>query len=161
MSNLALRYSRNREDAVQGLNSGFLKVLLNLKKYNPEFALATFIRHIMINHLIDEFRKEQKHTGHMSMDAAGAMSGHTTRNDGELKLEGHDLFRLLQSLPEMTGKVFNLYAVDEYKHHEIATMLGIPEGTSKWHVSAARRLLKEMIVKQNEPETTPVKTTVP
>jgi RNA polymerase sigma-70 factor (ECF subfamily) len=63
-------------------------------------------------------------------------------NEGEQKLDAEALFDLLKSLPAMTEKVFNLYAIDGFKHKEIAEMLAISEGTSKWHVSDARKRLK-------------------
>jgi RNA polymerase sigma-70 factor (ECF subfamily) len=47
----------------------------------------------------------------------------------------------------MDRQVFNLFAIDGYTHKEIATMLGISEGTSKWHVHEARKKLKESLVK--------------
>ena len=43
--------------------------------------------------------------------------------------------------------IFNLYAIEGYKHQEIASMLGIAEGTSKSQLSHARKILKEQIVK--------------
>jgi RNA polymerase sigma-70 factor (ECF subfamily) len=42
--------------------------------------------------------------------------------------------------------VFNLYAIEGFKHHEIATMLKISEGTSKSQLSHARKLLQHQIV---------------
>jgi RNA polymerase sigma-70 factor (ECF subfamily) len=53
-----------------------------------------------------------------------------------------ELFELIQQLPPATKAVFSLYAVDGYKHKEIAEMLNISEGTSKWHFAEARRKLQ-------------------
>jgi len=47
----------------------------------------------------------------------------------------------------MSQKVFNLYAIDGFAHKEIAEMLDMSEGTSKWHLSFSRQQLKEMITK--------------
>ncbi|MBK9417930.1 MAG: sigma-70 region 4 domain-containing protein [Flavobacteriales bacterium] len=47
--------------------------------------------------------------------------------------------------PDMSRKVFNLFAMDGYAHAEIAELLGISEGTSKWHVSHARQVLQQAI----------------
>ena len=66
-------------------------------------------------------------------------------NEAALRLEAEELEAMLHRLPEVTCRVFNLYAIDGYKHKEISAMLSISEGTSKWHLSVARKKLKKMI----------------
>ena len=56
-----------------------------------------------------------------------------------------ELFEIIQKLPPSSRNVFSLYVIDGFKHHEIAKQLGISEGTSKWHLSAARKALRAMI----------------
>ena len=60
-------------------------------------------------------------------------------------LESEALYQLIQLLPPAARSVFSLYVVDGYKHAEIAAMLGIEEGTSKWHLNDARRRLKILL----------------
>jgi RNA polymerase sigma-70 factor (ECF subfamily) len=60
-------------------------------------------------------------------------------------MESEALAALLDRVPDMSRKVFNLFAIDGYSHAEIATLLGISDGTSKWHVSHARRVLQQAI----------------
>lgn len=145
MSSIALRYTNNEDDALQKLNGGFLKVLQNTEKYDSQYALATWIRNIMVNHLIDEFRKEKKYIASIHLSDYEGVSMAVDYNEGELKLEEDELRMMLSRLPEVTKKVFNMFAIDGYKHREIADYLNISEGTSKWHVSDARRRLKEML----------------
>lgn len=61
------------------------------------------------------------------------------------EMEAEAFNELLTRLPAMTRNVFNLFAIDGYAHAEIAQLLSISEGTSKWHVSHARQLLREAI----------------
>jgi RNA polymerase sigma factor (sigma-70 family) len=68
------------------------------------------------------------------------------------KLEMDVLMGLLKRLPEVSRKVFNLYVIDGYAHKEIGDMLGISDGTSKWHLSNARKLLREMVYKLQKSE---------
>ena len=56
-----------------------------------------------------------------------------------------DIQFLIVSLPDGYKIVFNLYAIEGYKHKEISSMLGITEGTSKSQLSHARKMLKEQI----------------
>jgi RNA polymerase sigma-70 factor (ECF subfamily) len=155
MSSVALRYSNSEDDAVQKLNGGFFKVLTNIKKYDNQYALATWIRNILVNHLIDEFRKEKKYIANIHLTDFEDVTPEVDYNEGELKLDEESLRSLLNRLPDVTRKVFNMYAIDGYKHREIGDYLSISEGTSKWHVSDARKKLKAMLedVKQREERT--------
>ena len=66
-------------------------------------------------------------------------------NEAISKMSGDELLRLIRQLPVTTRLVFNLYGIDGFSHREIADMLGISEGTSRWHLSDARRQLKLII----------------
>jgi RNA polymerase sigma factor (sigma-70 family) len=52
---------------------------------------------------------------------------------------------IIAKLPPATHAVFVLYAVEGYNHREIAEKLGISEGTSKWHLSEARKTLQQQL----------------
>ncbi len=145
MSSIAVRYANNHDDVIYKLNGGFYKVLVNLPKFNNQYALATFIRNVLVNHFIDEFRKEKKHLKNIEFKDASDLEAGVTFNDGESALEADELLIILKRLPEVTRKVFNLFAIDGYKHNEISKMLGISEGTSKWHVNEARKRLKLLL----------------
>jgi RNA polymerase sigma factor (sigma-70 family) len=145
MSSIALRYTNNQEEAIQQMNLGFFKVLNSLEKFNDQYALATWIRNILVNHLIDEFRKNKKHITNIHITDFQEYDFGISLNEGALKLEEQELRALLKTLPEVTQKVFNMYAIDGFKHTEIGTLLGISNGTSKWHVSEARKRLKVQI----------------
>ena len=57
---ICIRYTRNEDTAKEILNIGFFKILTNMNKYKPEIPFKAWIRRIMINTLIDEFRKQKK-----------------------------------------------------------------------------------------------------
>lgn len=150
MSSIALRYTHNEEDALQRLNGGFYRVLKNLEKYDNQYALATWIRNILVNHLIDEFRKEKKYIANIHLTDYDDLNPVVAYNQAELHFDAQELRNMLGRLPDVTQKVFNMFAIDGYKHREIADYLGISEGTSKWHVSDARKKLKVMLLAQEK-----------
>ena len=159
MSSIALRYTRNPDDVIYNLNGGYYKILKNLSKFDPQFAFATFVRNILVNFFIDEFRKEKKYVANIELTGDADPESGVSFNEGEASLEAQELLLILKKLPEITGKIFNLFAIDGYKHTEIAVMVGITVGTSKWHVSEARRQLKlilEKIAQQNKKEPKPL-----
>jgi RNA polymerase sigma-70 factor (ECF subfamily) len=150
MSSIALRYTHNDDEALQRMNGGFYRVLKNLEKYDNQYALATWIRNILVNHLIDEFRKEKKYIANIHLTDYEDVNPSVDYNQADLQFDAQELRSMLDRLPDVTQKVFNMFAIDGYKHREIADYLGISEGTSKWHVSDARKKLKEMLTVQEK-----------
>ena len=152
MSSIVIRYCNDEAEVLYKLNGGFLKVLQNMKKYNNQYSIATWIRNVMINHLIDEYRKENKSLTHVHVTAYEDFNVPVDYNIGESNIHEKDLLVMLRKLPHLTQKIFNLFAIDGYKHREISDYLGIPEGTSKWHVNDARKRLKVMLERQIQAE---------
>ena len=74
-------------------------------------------------------------------------------NDAESNIGFENIMKLVNELPEVSAKVFNLYVIDGYNHKEIGDMLNMSEGTSKWHLSTARKILREKL-EQIETRTT-------
>ena len=141
------RYYSNKEDSEAILNKAFLKILDNLKKYRTEVPFKLWIRRIMINTIIDEFRKEKKYKEQIHFSDSPVENKNADLNIADLKLDAAYLYNMLDQLPEMSKRIFCLYAIDGFKHAEIAEQMEISEGTSKWHVSNARSLLRDMLEK--------------
>ncbi|MBS1568197.1 MAG: sigma-70 family RNA polymerase sigma factor [Bacteroidetes bacterium] len=145
MMGICSRYERNRQDAAARMNEGFLKVLLNLGKRRPDVPFEAWMRRIIINTVIDAYRKERERKTQERMDMPMDAPTGSEVNDYLRHMEAEAFADLLRQVPEMSRKVFNLFAVDGYSHAEIADLLGISAGTSKWHVSHARQLLQQAI----------------
>lgn len=128
------------------LNTGFYKVFKNLEKYNAAKAtLYTWMRTIIINSCID-FNKPKYFDGDSTEQAADL---------GELpvvfsSMAAKDILALVRQLPNATQTVFNLYIIEGYNHVEIAEILNISQGTSKWHLSEARKKLQLLINKEQK-----------
>ncbi len=123
------------------LNDGFLKVFKNIHLYDAnKSGLYTWIRKIMINTAINFLQKKQI----VFNDSLSALPEETSiENDTLLKLDAEELLSLIKKLPPASQLVFNLYTVEGFTHHEIGAILGISEGTSRWHLSEARKQLKQ------------------
>ena len=145
---VCLRYRRSEEDAVAMVNEGFLKIVNSLPRYSPETPFEAWIRRIMINTLIDDFRKNRKVQElieNQDFTDTNNHAGLVDFNTADLQFEAGQLEAMVRSLPPMSQKVFNLFAIDGYGHLEIGELLGISDGTSKWHLSFARQRLREML----------------
>lgn len=143
---ICLRYSRDKDSAVEALNAGFLKILNNLSSYRPEVPYKAWIRRIMVNTLIDEYRKKKRESENVTyVEEYYDNSDFSEVNEALSRIGCRQIFEEVNKLPEATRKVFNLYVIDGYSHKEIGQMLNVSEGTSKWHLNAARQKLKTFI----------------
>lgn len=146
LMNVCLRYTRDEEEARSHFVQGFLKILTNLRLYNFDGAFESWASRVMINSIIDTLRSKKRYNQTIALVDADTMTNNDVSwNEFELRCAAEDVLNLVKKLPDATRAVFMLYAVDGYAHQEIASMLNIAEGTSKWHVSDARRRLVDLI----------------
>ncbi|WP_445749249.1 RNA polymerase sigma factor [Polaribacter sp.] len=123
---------------------GFLKVFTNLKSFEHKGSFEGWIRKIMVNTCITFLRKKNELDFYEDADTFQTES---TENLENTTVE--DLQKLIDLLPDGYKVVFNLYAIEGYKHSEIAEKLGITESTSKSQLFKARKLLQENYYKMN------------
>jgi len=147
MMNLCLRYTKNEQDALEALNTGFYKVYKNIHRFDGEKAsLYTWIRTIIINSCLDSIKKTNK-----TLSGAGELEQAANVHVPPAaisRMSAHEILLLVRQLPPATQAVFNLYVMEGFNHAEIASIAGISEGTSKWHLSEARKKLQTMINQQ-------------
>ena len=140
MLGVCLRYSKKLEEAEDVLQDGFVKVFSNLKDFTNEGSLEGWIRRIMVNTALDAIRKNTKFLKDISIDVVDFQIGN---NDYTIeKMNAEDLLSLINSMPEGYKVVFNMYAIEGYKHNDIATTLGISESTSKSQYLRAKAYLR-------------------
>lgn len=151
LMSVCIRYRNNEEDARSLVNMGFLKILTNMNKYDTKIPFEAWIRRIMTNTIIDEYRKERKQKElieYKNFEDNDNNDDLINYNEADQKFDASDLERMIKQLPNMSQKVFNLYIIDGYNHREIGNMLDISVGTSKWHLSSARKNIKEILAKK-------------
>lgn len=147
MVTICLRYTKNEDDAVEVLNNGFLKVFQHIQRYEPaQASLYTWIRTIVVNSCLDFIRKKARTEQHQELNTATEVH---VPPDIISRMKASELLMLVRSLPPSTAAVFNLYVVEGYNHKEIGGLLNISEGTSKWHLSEARKQLQQKIKLQD------------
>ncbi len=141
MMTVCFRYSKNKEDAEDSLNEGFLKVFDNICSFKGEGSLEGWVRKIMVNTALEKLRRKSNLYKIVSIEDLKAEQ--LSHEDLESNLNAKELILLVQKLPPMYQIVFNLYAFEGLKHKEISAKLGISEGTSKSNLSDARTWLKK------------------
>ena len=147
MMAVCLRYSKDREQAEDVLQDGFVKVFMKLADFKSEGSLEGWIRRVMVNTALDQLRKNGKLLGDISTDDVAYKLEHNDPIEENLMAE--DLMKLILAMPEGYKVVFNMFAIEGYSHAEIAATLGITESTSKSQYSRAKAYLRERIERMN------------
>jgi len=143
MMTLCLRYTKNESDAMEALNSGFYKVYKNISRYDSQKAsLYTWIRTIIIHSCLDMIQRNQHASATAEMEQAANIH---VPPDAITALSAAEILQLVRELPPATQAVFNLYVIEGYTHPEITGLMKISEGTSKWHLSEARKKLQNKL----------------
>ena len=145
---ICLRYSRIRDEAIEIVNDGFLKIFTKLDKYSKGLSFKGWVRKIMIHSAIDYFRRNEKHYHSLDISYAQYQDDPSTEKVLD-KLAAEEIMKAIQNLPPSYRMVFNLYVVDGFKHEEIANQLNISVGTSKSNLAVARDKLKRMLVMES------------
>jgi RNA polymerase sigma-70 factor (ECF subfamily) len=142
MLGICRQYIKDLQQAEDIMITAFMKVFTNLKNFEHKGSFEGWIRRIMVNECISYIRVQKK----VSF-LEDEFYVEDTFNNIESQFSVEDIQTLIDSLPDGYKMVFNLYAIEGFKHQEIAKMLGINEGTSKSQLSHARKMLKEQINK--------------
>ena len=142
MLSVCRQYVKDVHQAEDVMITSFMKVFTSLKNFEHKGSFEGWIRRVIINECISFIRVHKK-----VKFIEDETYFEETYNNIESQLSIDDIQSLIDSLPDGYKMVFNLYVIEGYKHHEIAMMLGINEGTSKSQLSHARKMLQDQINK--------------
>ena len=145
MLGICRQYVKDLQHAEDLLLSGFLKVFTNLSQFKHEGSFEGWIRRIMVNTCISHLRKKN-----LVVLADDDFIFNDAATDSLENTSVEDIQNLIDKLPEGYKIVFNLFAIEGFKHSEIAVKLGVSESTSKTQLFRARKLLQENYIKMNK-----------
>jgi RNA polymerase sigma-70 factor (ECF subfamily) len=139
------RYTTDEDRVISILNDGFLRVFEKIDSFRFQGSFEGWVRRLVFHSISDHFRKESKYLKTIVFESEDRDIQGTILP--ELYIE--DILKMVESLPTATKQVFKLYALEGFPHKEIGQMLSISEGTSKWHLSEARKKLKAILIQNN------------
>lgn len=152
MLGVCMRYAKDKAEAEDMLQEGFIKVFKNISRFRNEGSFEGWIRQIMVFTAINLFN-QRKRKFKESLDT----EFYDAPVDDQVieKIAAKEIVALVQQMPEGYRTIFNLYAVEGYTHREIGELLNIAEGTSKSQYSRAKQYMQESLTKHyqilNEP----------
>lgn len=145
MMGVCLRYMNGDDEAQDVLQDGFIKVFNKLAEYKSKGSLEGWIRRIVVNTALDHIRRNKKYINNVEIDSVSYLLEEKHHIIESLKAS--DLLKLIHQLPAGYRIVFNMFAIEGYSHKEIASQLNITESTSKSQYSRSRKMLREMLLK--------------
>lgn len=143
MMGVVKRYIDQQEQAEEVLNNGYLRAFQKIDQYTFQGSFEGWLRKIVFHAVSDYVKQNIKYSEKVVLVEKDQL----IHKDHADRLYYNQLLEMVQSLPDATRSVFNMYVMEGFSHKEIGKMLGISEGTSKWHLSEGRRILKEKIEK--------------
>ena len=146
MLGVCRQYVKDIHHAEEVMLTGFLKVFTQIESFKHEGSFEGWIRKIMVREAISFLRRHKKPLIQEDLQ----VDFKTVSNTIDAEMGVAEIQNLIDQLPEGYKMVFVLYAVEGYKHAEIAKMLDISEGTSKSQLFKARKMLQEKLKLQNK-----------
>ena len=146
MLGVCYRFAKNREDAEDMLQEGFIKVFTQLQQYRGEGALEGWIRRIIVHTCINILKKNKKFAD--CVDIIHANNVFIREDLIPSIMQAKQVVESIRMLPIGYRTVLNLYAIEGYSHKEIAAMLEIEESTSRSQYTRAKAMLEDVLVKK-------------
>lgn len=143
---VCMRYCTDKAEAEDILQDSLLKIYFNIKDYSGTGSFTGWLRKVAVNTAITHYHKNLKHRYHIDIDEYVSVETGITSFEEDF-FTSDELYKVLNELPAGYRMVFNLYAVEGYKHKEIAEILKIDTNTSKSQYSRAKAVIRDKLEK--------------
>ena len=137
---MCLRYARNRSDAQDMLQDGFLAIFESIESFKFQGSFEGWLKRIVMRQIIATIRKNYQSKQDWEIEIIEINQPEALQN-----LHKEDILKIVHSIPEKYRIVFNLIAVENYSHKEVADFLNIEETTSRSIYHRSRKMLKERL----------------
>ena len=144
---LVYRLSGDAEKARELTQDTFIRAFSRLSQFRGDAQLSTWLHRIAVTTVSNSRRSEIRFKREVSLDEAGSVSTTGSTADPDLK---ESIERAIENLPEVYRTTLVMHDVEGYTHAEIAEVLGVPEGTCKSRLSAARAQMREALAAYKE-----------
>ncbi len=147
LKGICIRYAGSDQEAEDILQEGFIKILLRIDSFKGDGSFENWMKRIMVNTAISSYHKNKKYEQDVELTELVSLPSDDFR---ESDFTAEELLGVINDLPEGYKVIFNLYAIEGYKHREIAEKLNISVSTSKSQYARARESVKQKLNKLSE-----------
>ncbi|MFT4663273.1 MAG: RNA polymerase sigma factor (sigma-70 family) [Polaribacter sp.] len=149
MLRMVQRYTKDQEAAQEIINNGFLRAFKKLDTFTHQGSLEGWLRKLVFHSLSEYFKQHNKYTQLLVFEESVKAPATNGAESALHQMYYDDVMKLVDTLPPATRQVFELYAIEGFSHMEISKQVNISIGTSKWHLSTARKQLQSLISNNN------------
>jgi RNA polymerase sigma factor (sigma-70 family) len=144
LMSICTRYMGDKHYAEDMLQESYIKIFKNIMTYQDIGPFKSWLAKITVNTCLQEIRKKNViiDTDIKDIEEVGG-ADYIMIND-EI-----GIMKIIEELKMPHKVVFNLYVIEGYSHLEISELLGITEATSRTHLSRARKMIQELLIKYN------------
>ena len=147
MLSVCYRFARNREDAEDMLQEGFIRVFTQIHQFQSKGSFEGWIRRIIVHTCINHLKKHKKFNDSVDISTQ-AYTLQVREESVPSIIQAKQVIECIRTLPLGYRTVLNLFAIEGYSHREIATVLDIEESTSRSQYTRAKSMLEEILVKK-------------
>ena len=145
---VCMRYATTRHEAEDIMIEGFMQVFTHLDKFLGESSLEFWIRQIMVNKAISNFRSNNKRYNYEIIDMDMEIADDSSNI--ESGLTGTEILQIMQKMPETQKMVFNLRVFEEFSFKEIGEEINVPESTARVYFLRAKKWITEQITEKSD-----------
>ncbi|MBI5009669.1 MAG: sigma-70 family RNA polymerase sigma factor, partial [Bacteroidia bacterium] len=142
---VCIRYTKDRNEAMEIVNDSYMKVLDNLGDYDSSKSFKAWYSRILVNTSIDNYRRNLKHSSSVSIDNVENVE---MEPEIDIELSVNDILKIFSQLPENYKVTFNLFEIEGYSHEEIGKLLGVTTSTSRSNLARAKKMVRDIYNKE-------------
>ncbi len=147
---VAVRYTCDKGEAMEIVNDSYMKVLDKISEFDATRSFRSWYGKVVVNTAIDNYRRNMKHASLLPLADLGPTEEFEPEIESELS--AGDILSLFGQMPENYRVTFNLFEIEGYSHDEIGKMLGITASSSRSNLARAKKLLRELYIRNFTPE---------
>ncbi|MCL3778776.1 sigma-70 family RNA polymerase sigma factor [Prolixibacteraceae bacterium JC049] len=144
MFGVCIRYSRDRAEAEDNLQDGFIQVFKKIDQFNFKGVFEGWLRRVIVNVCLAKYRGQ---LNLFPVEDIHAFEEEWVEEEEVERISEKQLLAVMEELPPRYKLVFNMYIVEGLSHREIAESLNISEGTSKSNLARAKGIVKDKLRK--------------
>lgn len=146
MKGVAFRYVNDSFIAEDIIQEAFVKVYVKIKEFENTGSFEAWLRRVVVNASINYYHSLKKKQENLTEFSFSPENESSDELEGDEPYSIEELLEAVNLLPPGYKMVFNLYAIDQYSHKEIAMALKITEGASKSQLFKARGFIKKILL---------------
>ena len=143
MSGICIRYLKEEQLARETVNDIFLKLFTKISMFDASKAsFITWLRTMAVHTCIDKMKLSSFENKTLPLDEENEHGS----LDIDSSITAEKILEILHALPRRQSVIFNLFIVEGYSHEEIANMLHISAGNSRWYLNDAKQRIRSVLL---------------